>query len=145
MPKVYSQHNKNFLFSKRIVMYYSPIFSIFQIWIISVSGSIMFFISWLFTFRATIFTSWSSHLFYCTYKILHLSTISSHVFNSFTDFMENNKTVSLSIPKEVLNQIDTDRGDITRSKFILRLIESKNTLGKQQQIPEKLHKELLIS
>ena len=59
--------------------------------------------------------------------------------------MENNKTVSLSIPKEVLNQIDTDRGDITRSKFILRLIESKNTLGKQQQIPEKLHKELLIS
>jgi metal-responsive CopG/Arc/MetJ family transcriptional regulator len=50
--------------------------------------------------------------------------------------MENNKTISVSIPKKILSQIDTNRGDITRSKFILRLIESKNALGKQQQIPE---------
>ena len=68
------------------------------------------------------------------------------MYIGFIKVMENNKTVSLSIPKEILNQIDISRGDIARSKFILRLIESKN-VGKQQQIPEteKLHKELLIS
>ena len=39
--------------------------------------------------------------------------------------MENNKTVSLSIPKPILNEIDQNRGDVNRSRFILRLIESK--------------------
>lgn len=35
------------------------------------------------------------------------------------------KTIGISLPKEVIEQIDSDRGDINRSRYILRLIESK--------------------
>lgn len=51
--------------------------------------------------------------------------------------METNKTVSLSIPKPILKEIDQSRGDVNRSKFILRLIESKiqnSTTKKEGQI-----------
>jgi len=47
-----------------------------------------------------------------------------YIFNGFIRSMETNKTVSLSIPKNVLNKIDTNRGDVNRSRYILRLIES---------------------
>lgn len=35
------------------------------------------------------------------------------------------RNISLTIPIELLNGIDKRRGDIPRSKFILRLLESK--------------------
>lgn len=35
------------------------------------------------------------------------------------------KTIGISLPKEIIEQIDSDRGDINRSRYILRLIESK--------------------
>jgi metal-responsive CopG/Arc/MetJ family transcriptional regulator len=49
--------------------------------------------------------------------------------------MEIAKIISISIPKPILNQIDSSRGDINRSKFILKLIESnfKNCLIKETQ------------
>lgn len=36
-----------------------------------------------------------------------------------------NITISISIPKSVVKEIDSNRGDINRSRFILRIIESK--------------------
>jgi metal-responsive CopG/Arc/MetJ family transcriptional regulator len=33
------------------------------------------------------------------------------------------KVVGISVPQELLEKIDTQRGDISRSKYILRLIE----------------------
>ena len=35
----------------------------------------------------------------------------------------NNYPVSVSLPKVMLDKIDAVRGDVTRSRFILRLIE----------------------
>lgn len=32
--------------------------------------------------------------------------------------------IGISLPKETLQKIDTERGDINRSRYILRLIES---------------------
>jgi metal-responsive CopG/Arc/MetJ family transcriptional regulator len=34
-------------------------------------------------------------------------------------------TVGVSIPRKVLSELDNLRGDITRSKFLLRIIEAK--------------------
>jgi metal-responsive CopG/Arc/MetJ family transcriptional regulator len=39
--------------------------------------------------------------------------------------MENVTTISVSLPKTIVNKIDSNRGDVSRSKFVLRLIESK--------------------
>jgi metal-responsive CopG/Arc/MetJ family transcriptional regulator len=36
-----------------------------------------------------------------------------------------NITISISIPKSIVNEIDSNRGDVNRSRFILRIIESK--------------------
>jgi metal-responsive CopG/Arc/MetJ family transcriptional regulator len=36
-----------------------------------------------------------------------------------------NITISISIPKSIVKVIDSNRGDVNRSRFILRLIESK--------------------
>jgi hypothetical protein len=46
------------------------------------------------------------------------------------------KTISagLSLPEEVIDKIDTMRGDVPRSRFALRLIE----LGFQQMAMEKV-------
>ena len=33
------------------------------------------------------------------------------------------KEVSISLPKKILEKIDSDRGDVSRSRYILRLIE----------------------
>jgi len=37
--------------------------------------------------------------------------------------MDNVLTVAISLPKEMVERIDEDRGDITRSRYILRMIE----------------------
>jgi metal-responsive CopG/Arc/MetJ family transcriptional regulator len=39
--------------------------------------------------------------------------------------MENVTTISVSLPKTIVSEIDSNRGDVSRSKFVLRLIESK--------------------
>jgi metal-responsive CopG/Arc/MetJ family transcriptional regulator len=37
--------------------------------------------------------------------------------------MLNCKSAGLSLPKELLNWIDADRGDVSRSRYLLRMIE----------------------
>lgn len=37
--------------------------------------------------------------------------------------MQRYKTAGLSLPIELLRRIDTERGDVSRSRFLLRLIE----------------------
>jgi hypothetical protein len=41
--------------------------------------------------------------------------------------MQRHKPTGLSIPKELLCKIDSERGDISRSRFLLRLIERAYT------------------
>jgi hypothetical protein len=34
-------------------------------------------------------------------------------------------TIGISFPKEIVSKIDTDRGDIPRSRYLLRIVEQK--------------------
>jgi metal-responsive CopG/Arc/MetJ family transcriptional regulator len=36
------------------------------------------------------------------------------------------KATGISLPDELLKEIDTERGDISRSKYLLRLLEKQN-------------------
>lgn len=38
-------------------------------------------------------------------------------------FMQNCVSAGLSLPKKLMQKIDVERGDISRSRFLLRLIE----------------------
>ena len=46
--------------------------------------------------------------------------------------MENVTTISVSLPKTIVNEIDSSRGDVSRSKFFLRLIESNFQTKKEE-------------
>jgi metal-responsive CopG/Arc/MetJ family transcriptional regulator len=46
------------------------------------------------------------------------------------------RTVSLSLQAELIDKIDRVRGDVTRSRFIERILESKFTLAKEEKGPE---------
>jgi hypothetical protein len=49
-----------------------------------------------------------------------------HSLLSLADMrVKNCVEVGISVPKVVLEQIDRDRGDINRSRYLLRLIEDK--------------------
>lgn len=37
--------------------------------------------------------------------------------------MQNSISVGISFPKNVIEKIDSERGDISRSKYLLRIIE----------------------
>jgi hypothetical protein len=37
--------------------------------------------------------------------------------------MQNSISVGISFPKKVIEKIDSERGDISRSKYLLRIIE----------------------
>jgi metal-responsive CopG/Arc/MetJ family transcriptional regulator len=50
---------------------------------------------------------------------------------SFTLFMAVN--ITLTLPEKVISRIDKDRGDINRSKFVLRLLEKAYTEKKIEQ------------
>jgi len=41
-------------------------------------------------------------------------------------------SVTLTLPESIIHRIDTDRGDVNRSRFILRLLEK----GYQNRIAE---------
>ena len=46
--------------------------------------------------------------------------------------MQKSVAIGLSLTKEILAKIDTERGDVSRSRYILRLIEksvSNNAVG----------------
>jgi len=40
-----------------------------------------------------------------------------------TALMRHSIPIGISLPKEMMSRIDTERGDISRSRFLLRLIE----------------------
>jgi metal-responsive CopG/Arc/MetJ family transcriptional regulator len=42
---------------------------------------------------------------------------------AFHKIMQNTICVGISLPKEILEKIDRDRQDISRSRYVLRLIE----------------------
>lgn len=51
--------------------------------------------------------------------------------------MSNKITVGISLPKEKLAQIDSQRGDVPRSRFLLRLLERySDSCNYKQQIQE---------
>ena len=37
--------------------------------------------------------------------------------------MQNSISVGISLPKKIMSQIDVERGDVSRSRFLLRMIE----------------------
>jgi metal-responsive CopG/Arc/MetJ family transcriptional regulator len=37
--------------------------------------------------------------------------------------MQNSISVGISLPKKIMSQIDAERGDVSRSRFLLRKIE----------------------
>jgi metal-responsive CopG/Arc/MetJ family transcriptional regulator len=48
--------------------------------------------------------------------------------------LQRSKGVGISLPKELMAQIDSERGDISRSRFLLRLIEG--SAGKRKDVTE---------
>lgn len=36
---------------------------------------------------------------------------------------EKSRIIGISLPENIINQLDKERGDITRSRYILRIIE----------------------
>lgn len=44
------------------------------------------------------------------------------------------KSVGTSLPAEMLNQIDHERGDISRSRYIFRLLEKAYSVQKKEGI-----------
>ena len=46
--------------------------------------------------------------------------------------MQRYKSAGLSLPSELLRRIDSERGDIPRSRFLLRLIEMRYKNGQQR-------------
>jgi hypothetical protein len=41
--------------------------------------------------------------------------------------------IGLSLPKEIISKIDTERGDISRSKYLLRILEGFYSVRKQNE------------
>ena len=41
--------------------------------------------------------------------------------------MQKTKGIGISLPKEFMERIDGDRGDIPRSKYVLRILEKQYT------------------
>lgn len=39
--------------------------------------------------------------------------------------MERNIIIGLSLPKNILLKVDNERNDVSRSRFVLRILESK--------------------
>ncbi|NAL78179.1 hypothetical protein [Nitrososphaera sp. AFS] len=39
--------------------------------------------------------------------------------------MQKSISVGISLPKKIMSEIDTERGDVSRSRFLLRLLEDK--------------------
>jgi hypothetical protein len=39
--------------------------------------------------------------------------------------MQRSKGIGISLPKEFMQKIDVDRGDISRSKYVLRILEKQ--------------------
>ena len=61
-----------------------------------------------------------------------MSNLNTYVI---TNISVQSKPVSLTIPKQMLEKIDESRGDVSRSRYVLRLIE-KAYDAKDAQVKE---------
>jgi hypothetical protein len=43
--------------------------------------------------------------------------------------MQQTIAVGISLPKKIMSQIDSERGDVSRSRFLLRLIERQSIVS----------------
>ena len=43
--------------------------------------------------------------------------------------MQESIAVGISLPKKIMSQIDSERGDVSRSRFLLRLIERQSIVS----------------
>ena len=61
---------------------------------------------------------------------------SSLVLIKFNKFMNNQNIhknpIGISLPEDIIQEIDTQRGDVARSRYILRLIEASLKQEKYQ-------------
>ena len=48
--------------------------------------------------------------------------------------MSTVRVIGVSIPKDLIQKIDADRGDINRSRYIRRLVETAYVAKESQQI-----------
>ena len=46
--------------------------------------------------------------------------------------MQSSISVGISLPKKIMSEIDSERGDVSRSRFLLRLLEDKYPAEKRQ-------------
>jgi hypothetical protein len=52
--------------------------------------------------------------------------------------MHNNVAVGISLPTKLMEKIDVDRGDIPRSRYVLRILEKQYTLKGKNVIEKDL-------
>lgn len=50
--------------------------------------------------------------------------------------MGNTKNIGISLPEEIVNNLDNIRKDVSRSKYILRLVEEK--INKRKNLGDDL-------
>jgi len=53
--------------------------------------------------------------------------------------MGRSQKLTITLPNSMIKQIDLERGDISRSRFILRLIEVSSRFKKEKVIQRKLN------
>jgi len=41
--------------------------------------------------------------------------------------------IGISLPKDILSRIDSDRGDVSRSKYLLRMLEKTYLIGEDKK------------
>ena len=55
-----------------------------------------------------------------------------------TALMRHSIPIGISLPKEMMSRIDTERGDISRSRFLLRLIEYTYAIESWQKVSPRV-------
>jgi hypothetical protein len=47
--------------------------------------------------------------------------------------MQSNLALGISLPRQIIKQIDSDRGDVPRSRFVLRILEKQYTIKQMRE------------
>jgi hypothetical protein len=51
-------------------------------------------------------------------------------------FMQHKIAVGISLPKTIMEKIDRDRGDISRSRYLLRILEKRYLIERKSESPD---------
>jgi hypothetical protein len=46
--------------------------------------------------------------------------------------MKSNLVLGISLPRQIIGQIDSERGDVPRSRYLLRILERQYTLERKK-------------